>query len=87
MTVYVDESIHKFGRMTMCHMVADTQEELLEMATLIGVNHKWIQKRGTAHEHFDISKGKRALAITHGAKPVTRRELGEILRSKRDKQI
>ena len=39
----------------MCHMFADTREELIAMAEAIEVNPKWIQKRGTVYEHFDIS--------------------------------
>jgi len=73
----------QYGRMVMCHMVADTREELLEMCDKIGVQRKWIQKAGTAHEHFDIAKSKKALAIKHGAVEVDRRQLVEIIRRKR----
>ena len=83
MTVYVDEAKHPFGRMLMCHMMADTSTELLQMADLIGVARKWIQKAGTADEHFDISKGKRADAIAGGAVPVTSRDLGIMIRNRR----
>lgn len=68
MSVYVDPPIHPFGRMIMCHMTADTTEELLAMADKIGVNRKWIQYPGHPYkEHFDIAKSKRALAVKHGA--------------------
>jgi len=68
--------------MQMSHMVADTQSELLRMAAIIGVNHKWLQKKGTAHEHFDICKAKRALALKAGVIAVTSQELVTIIRNK-----
>ena len=61
----------------MCHMFADSRDELIGMAVSIGVNPKWIQKRGTAYEHFDISKGKRQLALEQGA-------VGLLLRARRE---
>lgn len=67
MAVYVDGMQASFGRMVMCHMVADSTEELLEMVDKIGVQRKWIQYAGTGREHFDISLGKKALAIKYGA--------------------
>ena len=72
MTVYVDDMRAAYGRMIMCHMIADTTKELLEMADKIGVAQRWIQDAGVAHrEHFDISLGKRALAVEAGAEEVT----------------
>lgn len=76
MTVYVDDVEHVFGRMKMCHMWADTLDELLAMADRIGVARKWIQghptlsfgkHRNASWVHFDIAKGKKAMAIQHGA--------------------
>lgn len=82
MAVYVDDmykySIGQFGRMKMSHMIADTTEELIEMAKNIGVNPKWIQKEGTGQEHFDIALSKRKKAVELGAIEITFRELGEI---------
>lgn len=83
MSVYVDDPMHPFGRMIMCHMIADTRDELLAMVDAIGVPRKWIQKKGTASEHFDICKSKRDKAIAAGAKPVDGNELVEIIRRKR----
>lgn len=76
MPVYVDPAQHQFGRMIMCHMWADTDAELLDMAVKIGVARKWIQghpmlshgkHRSASWVHFDIAKGKRALAVAAGA--------------------
>lgn len=83
MTVYVDEARHPFGRMVMCHMMADTTEELLAMADKIGVARKWLQKAGTAYEHFDISKSKRAEAVAAGAQEVASRDLGLMINRRR----
>jgi hypothetical protein len=75
MSVYVDQPIHPFGRMVMCHMMADTTEELLSMADRIGVQRKWIQKAGTPREHFDVCMSKRRLAVEHGAVEMTPKDM------------
>lgn len=84
--VYVDNMHqHKIGNyrgMKMSHMIADTTEELLDMATKIGVDHKWIQYQGTAREHFDICLSKRKKAVSLGAKEITWKEAGRIILSK-----
>lgn len=83
MAVYVDDMQVQYRRMVMCHMVADTTEELLQMADAIGVDRKWIQLKGTYKEHFDIAKTKRAAAVRCGAVEITRSELGAFLATKR----
>lgn len=65
--VYIDDFNAPFGRMKMCHMIADTSEELLRMADSIGVARKWLQDKGTHREHFDICLSKKKVAI-EGAK-------------------
>ncbi|SDX82543.1 DUF4031 domain-containing protein [Roseicitreum antarcticum] len=85
MTVYVDDMQAPFGRMKMCHMIADSTDELLAMADRIGVARRWIQHAGTTREHFDIAMTKRALAVRHGAVEVTRLELGRIILARRAK--
>lgn len=68
MTVYVDDVRHPYGRIIMCHMWADTREELLAMADRIGVARRWLQLPPKASwVHFDISLGKKAEAIAAGA--------------------
>lgn len=72
-----------FGRMIMCHMIADSTPELLAMADRIGVARKWIQCAGTPREHFDICLTKRAKAVAAGAKELTWREAGELAMKRR----
>lgn len=68
MTVYVDDVRHKYGHMVMCHMWADSLEELYAMVDAIGVQRKWLQQPPKASwVHFDISIGKKSLAIKNGA--------------------
>lgn len=86
MTVYVDNMKASYGRMKMCHMVADSTPELLAMADRIGVARKWLQKAGTADEHFDIAMSKRKLAVEAGAVEVSMMDLGRIVRARRLEQ-
>lgn len=81
--VYVDDMRAPFGRMIMCHMIADTKKELLRMVDTIGVDRHWIQKEGQWDEHFDIALSKRKLAVKAGAKEIGLRELVMILRKRR----
>lgn len=68
MTVYVDDVRHRYGRMVMCHMWADSLDELLAMADRIGVARRWLQEPPKASwVHFDVSLGKKALALAAGA--------------------
>lgn len=79
MSVYVDAPIHQYGRMTMCHMLADTTDELHSMADKIGIARKWYQAQAST-PHYDICKAKRALAVQLGAIEVDRRQLVSIIR-------
>jgi len=60
-------------------MLADTLNELHEMADNIGIARKWFQQHAS-HPHYDICKSKRTLAIKFGAIEVNRRELVRIMR-------
>lgn len=78
MSVYIDDMEAPYRGMKMCHMVADSTEELLAMVDRIGVKRKWIQKAGTYKEHFDICLAKKKLAIAAGAIPITWHQMGEL---------
>lgn len=84
MAVYVDDMRAPYGRMVMCHMLADSDEELHAMADRIGVARRWHQKPGTYHSHYDICLTKRAKAVEAGAIEIDRDGLSSILRSKRE---
>lgn len=81
MPVYVDNMRAKFGRMVMCHMVADSLDELHQMADNIGVARRWYQGPPvTRHAHYDIALSKRALAVSLGAIEIDIREAPAIAR-------
>lgn len=73
MTVYIDSSRHRLGRMIMCHMAADTLVELHAMADILGVR-RWFQDKPGA-PHYDICKATRARALRLGAIEVSSRAL------------
>lgn len=75
MAVYVDDMKALYRGMIMCHMSADTHDELITMADLIGVDRRWIQYPGTFREHFDICTPMRKLAVKNGAEEVSTKEL------------
>lgn len=79
MAVYIDDYRAPFAEMVMCHMIADSHDELMGMADQIGVARKWIQKAGTAREHFDICLSKRKLAIQAGAIPIKPKQLVKMM--------
>lgn len=79
MPVYVDDMRATFGRMIMCHLIADTDEELRAFATLIGLKDVWHQG-----DHFDISLSKRKLAVLYGAREISRRALSCMAMNRRN---
>ena len=86
MSVYVDSGRNPLGRMLMCHMLADTTEELHAMAEMLGLSRKWVQYPGEPKEHYDLSQGKRALAVKLGAKEIDSRMVAELIKLRRSEQ-
>lgn len=81
MSVYVDDFRIPFRGRVMCHMLADTDEELRAMADRVGMQQRWHQG-----DHFDIDVHMRALAIAHGAREITRREAVLVRRHYRERE-
>lgn len=75
MTVYVDDMRAKFGRMIMCHMIADTDDELHAMAGRLGIKRRWHQAPPRHDSHYDIALSKRELAVKFGAREINQRQL------------
>lgn len=66
-----------------CHMVADSEEELLDFAERLGLKRSWFQ-RGP-YPHFDLTRAKRLQAVRLGARSISRAELMQVLnKNKRD---
>lgn len=82
MPVYVDKQQNQYRRMKMCHMLADTVDELHAMADLIGIKRRWFQNHNTPH--YDICQSKRADAVKLGAIEIGRREVVALIRKHRE---
>lgn len=72
--IYVDNYNFKYVRMIMNYMIADSVEELHEMADKIGIKRKWFQNH-KKYPHYDICLAKKKLAIKYEAEEISTREL------------
>lgn len=95
MTVYVDNVYIKarVGRINArwCHLMADSDTELVEFAVGIGMKAAWIQDPDARYgAHFDVTESVRAKAVAAGAVEVDWRDLPELmnkLAAKRGKRV
>lgn len=68
MSVYLDHARNPYGRMVMCHMIADTLVELHAFAIKIGLKREWFQEPPKASRpHYDVSLSRRIVAVRYGA--------------------
>lgn len=79
MSVYVDDFRAPYGRMVMCHMLADSEQELHDMAEQLGLPRKYYQAHAST-PHYDICLSKRRLAVQLGAIEIDRRETATLCR-------
>jgi hypothetical protein len=82
MTVYVDDYRAPYRGMKMCHMLADTDDELHAMADKIGISRRHHQN-GMSGSHYDIASSKALLAIRNGAIPITVRQAAMMTKHRR----
>jgi len=62
------------------HLLADTPAELRSFAARLGLSVAWIQERGTAEEHFDVTDAMRRKAISLGAEQISYFDLNRVTR-------
>jgi len=68
MSVYIDRVNLSYGSMVMCHMIADSLDELHAMAQRLGLKRAWFQEPPKASfPHYDVAQSKKALALKLGA--------------------
>lgn len=78
--IYIGRRTYKYRGMIMSHMVADTLEELHEMAEVLGVR-KYFQDENR-RPHYDICRSNVQKALGLGAKRVDERDIIRLFRSK-----
>ena len=86
MTVYVDDAQipgprnpnNRRQHLRMCHMTADSIEQLHEMADQIGVDRRHFQDKRLPH--YDICRSKRQRAVMLGAAEVSSRVIVVVAR-------
>lgn len=79
MTTFVDDMMMKKptgdGRVfTMCHLAADSLEELHQSAKEIGLKKRWFQDR-PRFPHYDVTLSKRREAVSNGAILISLRQM------------
>ncbi len=86
MSVYVDDMRYcipnkKWRWKQACHLFADTEKELYQFAKSIHLKRNWFQNKTIPH--YDLTSGKRKLAIAKGAIAVSDKKLVAIIRKYR----
>lgn len=80
--VYVDKQKNMLERMKLCHMLADSLDELHEMAERIGLKREWFQPKSTPH--YDVNLERRKLALRFGAVEADRKKVVELIKTHRE---
>jgi len=71
MTVYVDDAVHLWRGRRWAHLMADTLEELHEMAQRLDIPRRAFQNK-TSGAHYDVPSELRERAIELGATAISR---------------
>jgi len=71
MTVYVDDAVHLWRGRRWAHLMADTLDELHEMAQRLDIPRRAFQNK-TSGAHYDVPSELRERAIELGATAISR---------------
>lgn len=58
-----------------CHLMADTEKELIRFAGRIGCKPEWLQHSRTGLPHFDLTARMRGKAVSAGAIEIDRKKV------------
>ena len=78
MAVYVNKMRARYGALTLCHLLADSVDELHAMAARIGLEPMLFNAGKIPH--YDLSVAKRDQAIAAGAQVIDRQQLADLIR-------
>ena len=84
MSVYVDRMKMPFGRMLMSHLMADTPEELREMARKAGARAAHPAPGHSQRSTWTSPSPRRAEALRLGAVEMDGRKMVELVQARRD---
>lgn len=80
MTVYVDDCRIPYRQLLLCHMLADDEVALHDVAARIGIKREYHEGPPDHTSHYNIAQTKRALAVKAGAVEITRRQAAAMVR-------
>lgn len=66
-----------------CHMIADSDKELNEMALKIGMKASWLQTNKSWFHHYDLIESRRKLAVSFGVQELNRKAFTKIYKKRR----
>jgi len=61
-----------------CHLIADSEVELHDFVSKLGMKREWFQAGPGRIPHYDLTESTRTRAIEEGAIPLPRREFIQI---------
>lgn len=80
MTVYVDDAVTLWRGRRWAHLMADSLEELHAFAARLGIPRHAFQNK-TSGAHYDVTAELRELAISLGARPISRHRERALVRA------
>ena len=82
MGVYVDDMSMPYRQQSYCHLFADRHEELMVMAARLALPPSALQAAGTAREHFVLSATMQKMALEHGARSISCKQMDRRVEAK-----